>query len=185
MRRWRAANPERTKEIARETMARWRENHPDEARTYTQKWRDEHPESIRETQIRQAARQKRLYATDAEYRAKITATNKANWNANRGIPERALQDRFATAHPTAVSMDRIRPDFYVPGEGFVEIKRAYTEPRTGWYQTSELFPGLFFPYVGRGSTRLVDAQIALQPRPLTVIVYHAATGVELCRRAFA
>jgi hypothetical protein len=183
MRRWRAANPERTLEIARETMARWRERNPEESRSYTQKWRDEHPESLRQTQIRQNQRQKRLRATDAEWREAANDRAKVLRDRFKGIPETELQARFQTANPHAISMDRVRPDFYVPGDGFVEIKRALPYLSYGWRITSVHFPGLFFFHGGwKRFKNNIDNQLAAQPRPLLVIIYHALTGEEITRK---
>jgi len=183
MQRWRAANPERTREIARETMARWRERNPEESRTYRQKWLAEHPESQRATSKRQNERQKRLRATDPEWRDQQNARVKAQYFRLKGIPETELQTRFQMENPTAVSMDRVRPDFYIPGDGFVEIKRALPYLKYQWRIPSMHFPGLYFPYGGTmKAANNVDAQFSMQPKPLLVVIFHALSGQELCRK---
>ncbi|HYW89569.1 MAG TPA: hypothetical protein VFB50_17485 [Chloroflexota bacterium] len=198
MRRWRAANPERAKdnewrwragnreqlnETARRQMARWRAEHPEESRTYLEKWRAEHPESVRATSKRQNERQKRLRATDPEWRAEQNDRANARYADLKGVPERELHEHFQSENPNALSMDRVRPDFYIPGDGFVEIKRALPYMRYQWRITSVHFPGLYFPYGGTAkAANNVDAQFAMQPRPLLIIVFHGLTGEELARR---
>jgi hypothetical protein len=183
MRKWRAANPERTREIARETMARWRAQNPDESREYSKKWRDEHPELRRATSKRQLERVNRLRATNPEWRDNQNTRARAQYDRLKGIPEIELQARFQSENPLAISMDRVRPDFYVPSDGFVEIKRALPYMSYSWRVTSVHFPGLYFPYGGTAKARNnVDAQFAMQPRPLLIVVYHGLTGEELARR---
>ena len=183
MRKWRAANPERAAENARRSMAKWRAEHPDESRNYFQKWKDDHPESIRATQQRQAERQRRLRVTDEDWRLSQNAKARGRFAAWKGVPEIELQARFQNEHPEAISMDRIRPDFYLPGDGFVEIKRALPYLAYYWRITSEHFPGLYFLHGGsRRFVANVDAQLAAQPRPLLVIIFHALTGEEITRK---
>lgn len=183
MRRWRAANPEKAAENARRSMAKWRAEHPDESRDYFQKWKDEHRESIRATQVRQLARVKRLRASDPQWRDEQNAAARGRFENWKGVPEVELQARFQAENPTAISMDRVRPDFYMPGDGFVEIKRALPYLAYYWRITSEHFPGLYFLH--GGSHRFlanVDAQLAAQPRPLLVVIFHALTGEEIVRK---
>jgi hypothetical protein len=183
MRRWRAANPERAKETARQSMARWREEHPEESRDYFQKWKDDHPESVRATMKRSGERQKRLRATDPEWRAEQNGRANARYARLKGIPETEFQARFQVENPSAVSMDRVRPDFYIPGDGFVEIKRALPYLSHQWRVQSAHFPGLYFQYGGTAkAVNSVDAQFAIQPRPLLIVIFHALTGQELCRK---
>ena len=183
MRKWRAANPERTREIARESMARWRAEHPEESRDYFQKWRDEHPESVEATYQRSLERRRHLRATDETWRLEENARMRKLFGKWKGIPESALQAQFQAENPAAISMDRIRPDFYIPGDGFIEIKRALPHRAYNWRETSEHFPGLYFQYGGAAKVRArIDAQFAAEPRPLTVIIFHALTGEEITRK---
>jgi hypothetical protein len=55
MRRWRAANPERSRENDR----RWRAANPERARTHTRRWATAHPEGARERAARWRAVQRR------------------------------------------------------------------------------------------------------------------------------
>lgn len=187
MRRWRAENPARSREIQREFFDRWRAEHPDEPRTYWKQWRDEHPEEM------EAARQKgREYNSTVRRRdpKKLAIQRRAMWEKWQGIREAEFHTLFGEAHPNAIWMDRIRPDFYVPGEGFVEIKRALPQKIYGWRLTSIHFPGLYFQYhgsygkPGSSTERSIDDQFALMPRPLVVIVYNAMTGDEIARKSF-
>ena len=188
MRKWRAANPERNRESGRLFKEKWRAEHPGEARVYQSWWREQNPEAAEAIRLRSQAKKTAKRAAnpepfrrvDKEYRSKYT-----------GLPETMLHDRFQAEHATAVSMDRIRPDFFVPGEGFVEIKMALPFQAYNWRQQSIHFPGLYFRYDSKshnlkrdGSQRTVDNQIAWEPRPLLVIVYHALTGAELRRLTF-
>jgi hypothetical protein len=125
----------------------------------------------------------RLRATDPEWRDDQNARSRARYEGLKGIPETELQARFQEANPTAVSMDRVRPDFYIPGDGFIEIKRALPYLSYMWRTTSVHFPGLYFMYGGTAKAlNNVDAQFAMQPRPLLIVVYHGLTGEELARK---
>jgi hypothetical protein len=73
--------------------------------------------------------------------------------------------------------------FYIPGDGFVEIKRAIPHLSRQWRINSTHFPGLYFPYGGTTkAANNVDAQFSMQPRPLLIVVFHAFTGEELARK---
>jgi hypothetical protein len=183
MRRWRAANPERANENARRSMAKWRAEHPEETRNYWKKWRDEHPESRAATSKRASEKATLRRATDPEWRDAANARANARYASLKGIPEIEFQRRFQVNNPTAVSMDRVRPDFYIPGDGFVEIKRALPYLTHQWRIASVHFPGLYFPYGGTAKVaNNVDGQFAMQPHPLLIIVYHGLTGEELARK---
>lgn len=189
MRKWRAEHPGRQPEIDRAFLERWREEHPEVKVGYHAWWRKaKNPESVKRSQRKRVEHLKEARAADPE---PFRARDNARIRAVSGIPERTMQEAFAADHPTAVSMDRIRPDFYIPGDGFVEIKRALPYQAYIWRQQSPNFPGLFFMnYSGKvlranGQLRRdLETQIALCPRPLTVIVYHALTGEELARQTF-
>jgi len=188
MRRWRAAHPERARELARQSMQRQRKGHPEEARAYAKKWRSEHPESVKATQAKQIQRRKQARAANPEKARAYDRAMREKWN---GIPETELHERFLIDHSQAVSLDRTRPDFYIRGDGFFEIKRALPFQAYNWRLTSQYFPGLHFLYLGSkgqrgdGERRHIDKQIALMPRPLIVIVYHALTGKEIIRKTFS
>ena len=183
MRRWRAANPERNRAINRRHAEKWQAAHPEESRDYFRKWKDEHRESVRATTTRSAQRAKIRRATEPDWRDAQNLRAKANYARFSGIPEVELQARFQAENANAVSMDHVRPDFYMPGDGFVEIKRALPFLKYGWRVPSQHFPGLYFQYSGMlRHGKDVDAQLAMQPRPLLVVIYHALTGVEITRK---
>lgn len=188
MRNWRAANPERNREIGRLFKAKWRAEHPGEARAYQSWWREQNPKAAEAIRLRsQAKKTAKRTANPEPFRRR----DKEYRSPYDGLPETTLHERFQAEHTNAVSMDRIRPDFYVPGEGFVEIKMALPFQAYNWRQQSVHFPGLYFRHVSTthkrasGAIRTVDAQLALEPRPLLVIVYHALTGDEIIRRPFS
>lgn len=189
MRKWRAANPGRQGNIDKAFLERWRSEHPDVKGGYHNWWRNQsNPESVKRSRKKQIQKRKEARAVNPE---PFRERDRARIRTVAGIPERTLQTKFAVEHPAAVSMDRIRPDFYVPGDGFVEIKRALPYQAYIWRQQSPHFPGLFFmndsghELRANGQLRRnLETQIALCPRPLTVIVYHALTGEELARQVF-
>lgn len=187
MRKWRAANPERNREIGRLHKERWRAEHPEESRDYWNWWRKQNPDKVKATKRRSQVKKTAKRTADPE---PFRTQDKRYRSQYDGLPETTLHERFQAEHANAVSLDRIRPDFYVPGEGFVEIKMALPFQAYNWRQQSEHFPGLFFRYVSAGNKRSngdrrsVDAQFALEPRPLLVLVFHPLTGEEIARRYF-
>lgn len=189
MQEWRAKNPGRQPEIDRAFLERWKQEHPEVKVGYHAWWRKvKNPESVKRSQLKRIEQLKEARAADPE---PFRARDNARVRKVAGIPERTLHETFATTHHTAVSMDRIRPDFYVPGDGFVEIKRALPYQAYIWRQQSPHFPGCYFMQDSGKQLRAngqlrrdLETQIALCPRPLTVIVFHALTGEELARRIF-
>lgn len=188
MRKWRESNPGRQPDIDKAFLQRWKEEHPEIKVAYHAWWRKQmNPESVKQSQKKRIEQLKEARAADPEpFRAK----DRAMRQKFKGLPETHFHDLFAATMPMAFRLDRIRPDFYVPGEGFVEIKLALPMQAYNWRQRSEHFPELFFLYQGSGNKRwdgdrrTVDGQIALSPRPLLVIVFNPLTEEEIARKAF-
>lgn len=188
MRIWREKNPGRQEIIDKAFAERWRKEHPEIKVGYHTWWRKQmNPESRQRSMKKQVEKRKEARAADPET---FRARDRAMRHKFRGLPEAYFHDVFATSQPSAFRMDRIRPDFYVPGEGFVEIKLALPKQAYNWRQRSQHFPNLFFLYTSDGNKRwdgdqrTVDTQIALSPRPLLVLVFNPLTGEEIARQAF-
>lgn len=189
MRLWRAKNLDRNHEIAREFEERWHKEHPEITTSYHNWWRKQsNPESVKRSQKQQIQKRKEARAANPE---PFRVAERARIHKVAGIPEKTLHETFAAQHEGAVWMDHIRPDFYIPGEGFYEVKRALPHQLYIWRQQSEYFPGLYFMQDSGKTLRAngqlrrdLKTQIALSPRPLTVVVYHALTGEELTRQTF-
>lgn len=188
MQEWRHLNPGRQSKIDKAWLQRWKEEHPEAKVGYHTWWRKHmNPESVKRSQLKRIEQLKEARAADPEpFRAKDRAARRKF----DGLPETHFHGLFAAATPAAFSLDRIRPDFYVPGDGFIEIKVALPMQAYNWRHKSEHFPELFFRFISNGNKRrdgdrrTVDGQIALSPRPLLVIVYNPLTGEELARKAF-
>lgn len=188
MRKWRAANPERNRENGRRHKEKFYAEHPGEVRAYQSWWREQNPEAAEAIRLRSQAKKTARRAANPEPFRRQDREYRSQYD---GLPETTLQERFQAEHANAISMDRVRPDFFVPNEGFVEIKLALPFQAYNWRQQSVHFPGLYFRYASKshnlkrdGSQRTVDNQIAWEPRPLLVIVYHALDGYEIARHIF-
>lgn len=178
MRKWRAAHPEKSKAI----QEAFKESHG------PQYWRDW--QNAKRRSDPDAARAEEAAYRDAN-RPLVQRTNNEWRRKWAGVPETDIHKQFSLDHPNAFSIDRVRPDFYIQGEGFFEIKRALPFRRSWFQDTSAHFPGLFF-FKGKWSSegkslqtrRSLDEQIAAFPRPLTVLIYHAITAEEISRLYF-
>lgn len=97
----------------------------------------------------------------------------------KGIPEKRFHEVVEEEFKDAYPLHKLHPDYYHCGK-FIEVKRASTRKEFSWIGTSAHFPNLFF----RNGRKSLDAQIALYPKPLLVIVFDKETGGEICRREF-
>lgn len=179
-----------------EYMRQWRAAHPERAKAIEQAFKERNPGYWRDWEkAKRASNPEKARAEEAAYRDAnrplVRRTNNAWRQKWAGVAETVIHQQFAIDHPEAFSIDRARPDFYIKGEGFFEIKRALPFKRSWFRDVSVHFPDLFF-FKGKWSSegketqtrRSLDEQIAVFPRPLTVIVYHAITAEEITRLYF-
>jgi hypothetical protein len=182
MREWRAKNPEKARAIDKTFREKWKSENPDKASSYAVQWKRDNPEKYAISAAPSKARVRAKRAADPEGYNAYMRGQFAKW---KGIPEREISMLYQSENPTAISLDFIRPDYYLPGTGFVEIKRALPEHKYLWREPSIHFPGLWFHHTTHeAGTKSLDEQVHYMPRPLTVIVFHALTGQEITRRTF-